>query len=173
MVPSPTQIITSSCTRCTYMDDAKTGTHAFTILADPRLEMERPKNVFLNMWRDSLSEELEITTARTQQAATPHKLMLHLAYWWLVILLHRPLFYRKSRPNHSTDSGVVHAKVCSPFFKKNNLRETYTTFTNLDISTSCRKYYGAVIYLTHPLQTPLLPSHPPFKRPSLLVLYTF
>jgi hypothetical protein len=52
----------------------------------------------LNMWRDSLSEELEITTARTRQAATPHKLMLHLAYWWLVILLHRPFFYRN--PQH-------------------------------------------------------------------------
>ena len=33
------------------MDDAKTGTHAFTvlarILADPRLELERPKNPLL------------------------------------------------------------------------------------------------------------------------------
>ena len=34
-----------------HVNDAKTGTHAFTILArilaDPRLEMERPKEVFL------------------------------------------------------------------------------------------------------------------------------
>ena len=70
----------------------------------------------LNMWRDSLSDELEITTARSRLSATPHKLMLHLAYWWLVILLHRPFFYRKSRPIHSTDSEIVHAKVSSPFF---------------------------------------------------------
>ena len=34
-----------------HVNDAKTGTHAFTILArilaDPRLKMERPKEVFL------------------------------------------------------------------------------------------------------------------------------
>ena len=64
MVPSPTQIITSSWflqddedklasqfSQGVHMDDAKTGTHAFTvlarILADPRLELERPKNPLL------------------------------------------------------------------------------------------------------------------------------
>ena len=62
MVPSSTQIITSSWflqddegkltpLKGEHVDDAKTGTHAFTIiariLADPRLEMERAKNVFL------------------------------------------------------------------------------------------------------------------------------
>lgn len=64
MVPSPTQIITSSWflegdedilasqfAQGVHMDDAKTGTHAFTILArilaDPRLQMERPKNPLL------------------------------------------------------------------------------------------------------------------------------
>jgi hypothetical protein len=65
MVPSPTQIITSSwflqddegklasqaAQKGVHVDDAKTGTHAFTIiariLADPRLELEKAKNVFL------------------------------------------------------------------------------------------------------------------------------
>ena len=73
----------------------------------------------LNMWRDSLSEDLEINTPRSRQAATPHKLMLHLAYSWLVILLHRPFFFRKARPIHGTDSEIVHAKVSSFFFQKN------------------------------------------------------
>ena len=64
MVPSPTQIITSSwflqdedklasqfAEKGVYVDDTKTGTHAFTILArilaDPRFEMERPKEAIL------------------------------------------------------------------------------------------------------------------------------
>jgi len=83
----------------------------------------------LNMWRDSLSEELEITTARMRQAATPHKLMLHLAYWWLVILLHRPFFYRKPRPIHSTDSEIVHAKICRQAAE--NIMELLSTWRNL------------------------------------------
>ncbi|KAF8961449.1 hypothetical protein BDZ97DRAFT_1829377, partial [Flammula alnicola] len=37
----------------------------------------------------SLAPELEITV-KSRPTATPHKLMLHLAYWWLFILLHRP-----------------------------------------------------------------------------------
>jgi len=65
MVPSSTQIIDSSwflqddegklashfAQKSAHVDDAKVGTHAFTILArilaDPRLEMERPKNLFV------------------------------------------------------------------------------------------------------------------------------
>ena len=68
MVPSPTQIITSSWflqededklaskfaqigVQGLHVDDPNTGTHAFTILArilaDPRLEMKRPKDLFL------------------------------------------------------------------------------------------------------------------------------
>ena len=69
----------------------------------------------LNMWRDSLSEELAITSARSKLTATPHKLMLHLAYWWLVILLHRPLFHRKSRPTQGMDSEIDHVKVSNIF----------------------------------------------------------
>ena len=68
----------------------------------------------LNIWKKSLSEDLEITP-RSRLTATPHKLMLHLAYWWLVILLHRPFFRRKSRPIHSADSEIDHVKVSSIF----------------------------------------------------------
>ena len=67
-------------------------------------------SVRLNEWKSSLSAELEITP-RSQPSATPHKLMLHLAYWWLTILLHRPFFLRKSRPIQSTDREIDHVKV--------------------------------------------------------------
>jgi len=68
-------------------------------------------DVELNMWKSSLTEDLDITP-RSLLTATPHKLMLHLAYWWLCILLHRPFFQRKSKPIRSTDREIDHVKSC-------------------------------------------------------------
>ena len=63
----------------------------------------------LNTWRNELAPELEITV-KSRSTATPHKLMLHIAYWWLFILLHRP-FFRKNRPIYSTAREIDHVKV--------------------------------------------------------------
>ncbi|KAF8802030.1 hypothetical protein BYT27DRAFT_6777102 [Phlegmacium glaucopus] len=82
-------------------------------------------DVQLNMWNDSLATELEITPF----TATPHKLMLHLAYWWLSILLHRPFFHRKSRPIHSADPQVDHVKLCRRAAGK--IMELLLTWRNL------------------------------------------
>ncbi|KDR76970.1 hypothetical protein GALMADRAFT_95630 [Galerina marginata CBS 339.88] len=65
----------------------------------------------LNTWRGGLAPELEVTV-KSRPTATPHKLMLHLAYWWLFILLHRPFFHRKGRPIYSTDREIDHVKLC-------------------------------------------------------------
>jgi hypothetical protein len=67
-------------------------------------------SVQLNNWKGALSADLEITV-KSRPTASPHKLMLHLAYWWLFILLHRPFFRRKSRPIASTDPEIDHVKV--------------------------------------------------------------
>ena len=67
-------------------------------------------SVRLNDWKSSLTAGLEITP-KSQPTATPHKLMLHLAYWWLTILLHRPFVLLKSRPIHRTDREIDHVKV--------------------------------------------------------------
>jgi hypothetical protein len=40
--------------------------------------------------------------------------MLHLTYWWLFILLHRPFFHRRAKLIHSTDKEIDHVKVCIP-----------------------------------------------------------
>ena len=64
----------------------------------------------LNTWKGRLSPELDITV-KSRPTSTPHKLMLHLAYWWLFILLHRPFFQRKNRQIHSTDREIDHVKV--------------------------------------------------------------
>ena len=67
-------------------------------------------SIELHIWESHLSHELQMTS-KSQPTATPHKLMLHLAYWWLVILLHRPFFDPKSRPIQSTDPEIDHIKV--------------------------------------------------------------
>jgi hypothetical protein len=45
------------------------------------------------MWKSFLTDDLDITP-ESLLTATPHKLMLHMIYWWLFILLHRPFFHR-------------------------------------------------------------------------------
>ncbi|KAF6746001.1 fungal-specific transcription factor domain-containing protein [Ephemerocybe angulata] len=65
----------------------------------------------LNTWKTSLPPDLEITQ-KNKMLATPHKLMLHVAYWGNFILLHRPYFYRSPKVAHSTDMAIDHAKLC-------------------------------------------------------------
>ncbi|TCD68644.1 hypothetical protein EIP91_010299 [Steccherinum ochraceum] len=52
-------------------------------------------DIELNTWKDSLSPEVDLT-ASSRPVALPHRMTLHLTYWWLLILLHRP-FYRRHR----------------------------------------------------------------------------
>ena len=75
-------------------------------------------SVQLNVWKASLTHELEITP-RSLLTATPHKLMLHLVYWWLSILLHRPFFHIE-RPIYSM---IDHVKV------SNNIYSCWETYT--------------------------------------------
>ncbi|TFK73147.1 hypothetical protein BDN72DRAFT_247720 [Pluteus cervinus] len=63
----------------------------------------------LNTWKSNLAPEVNITL-QSHKTATPHRLMLHLAYWWLFILLHRPFFHRRGRPGHGTE--IDHVKLC-------------------------------------------------------------
>ncbi|TFK32251.1 hypothetical protein BDQ12DRAFT_659410 [Crucibulum laeve] len=63
----------------------------------------------LNTWKSSLSPDVDITL-KSRPTATPHRLMLHAAYWWLFVLLHRPFYHRKLR--HSSDREIDHVKVC-------------------------------------------------------------
>jgi len=70
-------------------------------------------SIKLNTWKSSLSPEVDIGIA-SRPTATPHRLMLHLTYWWLFILLHRPFFHRRAKLIHSTDKEIDHVKVCIP-----------------------------------------------------------
>ncbi|KAI0076969.1 hypothetical protein K474DRAFT_1561411, partial [Panus rudis PR-1116 ss-1] len=67
-------------------------------------------DIGLNAWKDALPPEIDLT-ASTRPVALPHRLTLHLAYWWLLILLHRP-FYRKTKASNPP-SEIDHVKLAN------------------------------------------------------------
>jgi len=69
-------------------------------------------DVQLNTWKDRLFPEVEVTLA-TRTTATPHRLMVHLAYWQLFILLHRPFYRRAARSSSNSDKDIDHVKLCN------------------------------------------------------------
>ncbi|KAH6911585.1 hypothetical protein BKA70DRAFT_860549 [Coprinopsis sp. MPI-PUGE-AT-0042] len=74
-------------------------------------EMISDIDVQLAGWKDSLPPEVDLTPS-TRLAATPHQLMLHMTYWWLFVILHRPYFHRKPTFIHSSNKEIDHVKLC-------------------------------------------------------------
>lgn len=72
-----------------------------------RTHISFSRSIELNTWKDSLSPEVDLT-ASSRPVALPHRMTLHLTYWWLLILLHRP-FYRRHRGGAM---DIDHVKVC-------------------------------------------------------------
>jgi hypothetical protein len=70
----------------------------------------------LKAWKVALPQEVDITDAN-QHKATPHRLMLHLVYWQLFILLHRP-FYRRTRPSAGLEKDIDHVTFCDTAAQK-------------------------------------------------------
>ena len=103
---------------------------------------------------NDLVQEFWTSSLKSRLAATPHILM---DYWWIFILLHRPFFDRKLRSIHIMDCEIDHVKVSNIFLIF--LRESYTTFPTLVMSTCCRSCFGYAIYVARHQQTSLLPSH--------------
>ena len=89
-------------------------------------------SIELNAWKDSLSPEVDLTAA-TRPSALPHRLSVHLMFWWLFILLHRP-FYRRAKAAGDID----HIKVRSTSF-------TFASGVDLSIPDAS--------YATAPLRT--------------------
>ena len=63
-------------------------------------------SIELNAWKDGLTPEVDLTAA-TRPSALPHRLSVHLMFWWLFILLHRP-FYRRTK---SGGGDIDHVKA--------------------------------------------------------------
>ncbi|EPQ54782.1 hypothetical protein GLOTRDRAFT_77517, partial [Gloeophyllum trabeum ATCC 11539] len=85
----------------------------------------------LNGWKDALPKDLDLTHSN-RITALPHRLMMHLAYWWCFILLHRP-FYRRPRPVHGTAvQDLDHVKLCNAAANEvMKILETWSTLYSL------------------------------------------
>lgn len=68
-------------------------------------------DVQLRTWKEYLPDEVDIMPAN-RSTSLPHRLMLHLAYWWLHILLHRP-FYRREHSSRPSVVDTDHIKICN------------------------------------------------------------
>jgi hypothetical protein len=64
----------------------------------------------LSSWKNDLPAEIDITKS-SPSVPQPHQLMLHMTYYWLIILLHRP-FYRRRRSFEDLDGYTDHIKPC-------------------------------------------------------------
>ncbi|KAH9969716.1 hypothetical protein BC827DRAFT_1262920 [Russula dissimulans] len=65
----------------------------------------------LSTWKNDLVPEIDISKTNPC-APQPHQLMLHMTYYWLIILLHRPS-YRRRRSFEDTDDYTDHVKPCN------------------------------------------------------------
>ena len=68
-------------------------------------------SIELNAWKDGLPPEVDLTAA-TRPSALPHRLSVHLMFWWLFILLHRP-FYRRAKAAGVGDIDHVKVSNCA------------------------------------------------------------
>ncbi|KAF9026866.1 hypothetical protein BDZ89DRAFT_832235 [Hymenopellis radicata] len=78
----------------------------------------------LHEWKSQLPPEVELTI-HNRSSATPHKLMVHLTFWSVFILLHRPFFHRRKRDSEA----VAHVKLCKRAC--DNIMELVATWRSL------------------------------------------
>ncbi|KAK7042491.1 Zn(2)-C6 fungal-type domain-containing protein [Favolaschia claudopus] len=77
----------------------------------------------LNDWMNQLPLPLKIT-ASNRNESTPQRLLLHLAYWWCSITLHRPFFRRRVQ-----DAEMDHANLSTRAAE--NILELVETWSSL------------------------------------------
>ncbi|KAK7042501.1 Zn(2)-C6 fungal-type domain-containing protein [Favolaschia claudopus] len=112
----------------------------------------------LSNWRNQLPLQLDITSANQSQS-TPQRLMLHLAYWWCCIILHRPFF---CRPKSSPGAFIDHVKLCVKAAEKIlDLVQTWSSLYNLRHSSLTLQqviFSAGTIFLLRALQASAGPS---------------
>jgi len=69
------------------------------------------KWISISGWKDVLPPEIDISKS-SPGVPQPHVLMLHMTYYWLIILLHRP-FYRRRRSFEDIEGYTDHIKPCN------------------------------------------------------------
>ncbi len=107
----------------------------------------------LNTWKGRLSPELDITV-KSRPTSTPHKLMLHLAYWWLFIC-----FIARSFSARIVRSTVLIERLTMSRYDKLYLCTLFSLIECIALPSCFRKHHGTVGNMAHPLHTSVLPDH--------------
>ncbi|KAF5392813.1 hypothetical protein D9757_000908 [Collybiopsis confluens] len=115
--PQPNYLSTTFAATCELMIIAKRVMGVVNLLhvSSNRREVKDEQissiDLQLHAWKGALPTEIDITLAN-KNTSTPHKLMMHLAFWWIFILLHRPFFHRKKRSQEGGFREIDHVKIC-------------------------------------------------------------
>ncbi|KAI9435378.1 hypothetical protein F5148DRAFT_1266632 [Russula earlei] len=113
----PNHISATFAATCSLMQIAR---EVAEVVSDfSRLEVRQEADEFriaqldlkLSTWKNDLPSEIDISKS-SPSVPQPHQLMLHMTYYWLIILLHRP-FYRRRRSFEDIDSYTDHVKPCN------------------------------------------------------------
>ncbi|KAJ6510854.1 fungal-specific transcription factor domain-containing protein [Mycena sanguinolenta] len=99
----------------------------------------------LNSWKRRLSPQLDITLMN-RAGSSPQQLMLHLAYWFCFITLHRPFFNRRTQPIQTSDPEVDHVKLCTRAAE--NVMELLDTWSSLYTMRLASLKMSGVIFST-------------------------
>ncbi len=97
-----------------------------------------------------MTAEVDLTAA-TRPSALPHRLSVHLMFWWLFILLHRP-FYRRTK---ATNIDIDHIKVATFLAYPNSASSSNNIYYFSFVQPSCGKHDTALTYLAQQLQPPI------------------
>ncbi|KIK68195.1 hypothetical protein GYMLUDRAFT_237288 [Collybiopsis luxurians FD-317 M1] len=118
IAPQPSYLSTTFAATCELMNIAGrvmgviNSLHISSNRREVKDEQISSIDLQLHAWKGALPTELDITLAN-KNTSTPHKLVLHLAFWWMFILLHRPFFHRKRRTTQDASSREIdHVKIC-------------------------------------------------------------
>ncbi|KAJ3790104.1 fungal-specific transcription factor domain-containing protein [Lentinula aff. detonsa] len=116
IAPQPNYLSTTFAATCELMTIARrvlgvvNSLHVSGHRREVKDEQISSIDLQLHAWKGQLSDEIDITLAN-KNTSTPHKLVLHMSFWWTFILLHRPFFLRRKRPD-ATSREIDHIKLC-------------------------------------------------------------
>ncbi|KAJ3827917.1 fungal-specific transcription factor domain-containing protein [Lentinula raphanica] len=118
IAPQPNYLSTTFAATCELMKIAKAVTGVVNSLhvssqshpREGREEQISSIDLQLHAWKGRLPAEIDITLSN-KNTSTPHKLVLHLSFWWTFILLHRPFFLHRKRLN-AVSKVIDHVKLC-------------------------------------------------------------
>jgi len=133
LTPQPNNLSRTFAATCELLIIARRITEFLNSLTNPvtgqstTLGLVSRIDLELQEWKERLLPEIDITPSN-RHTALPHRIMLHLAYWWLIILLHRP-FYRRAHLAYRGEHGIDHVKLCTR--ATDNIMELLSTWRTL------------------------------------------